>query len=150
SRVVAPDAGVDRRALLFRRAGLADERVREDAVTAVEPAVRPPAKGVERLVRILVVPAVEQDFRLAGRLVLAFLDRHKEQIRCLPDPDAAEADFQAADEVQTFHEDGALVEMALSLGILEDDDAIRTLSLFALDGITVRLGDPQPAAVVHA
>ena len=41
-RMVAPDAGVDRRAVLVRRARLADAAVREDAVAAVEPAVRPP------------------------------------------------------------------------------------------------------------
>src|SRR5262249_52984003 len=57
-RVVAPDAGVDRHSLLIRRARLAHLRVREDAVAAVEPAVRPPAERVERLVRVLIAPAV--------------------------------------------------------------------------------------------
>jgi len=38
----APDAGIDLRALVFRGAGLAHLRFREDAVAAVEPAVRSP------------------------------------------------------------------------------------------------------------
>ena len=67
-RMIAPDAGVDRDAVLVRRARLADARVREDAVAAVEPAVRPPDERVERLVRVLVAPAVEQNLRLAGGL----------------------------------------------------------------------------------
>src|SRR5262249_29959319 len=69
-RVVAPDASVDRRALLRRSAGLADERVREDAVATVEPAIGSPGEGVERLVRVLVMPAVEENLRRAGGLVV--------------------------------------------------------------------------------
>jgi hypothetical protein len=59
-RVIPPDAGVDRHALLVGRARLADAAVREDAVAAVEPAVGPPDEAVERLVRVLIAPAVEQ------------------------------------------------------------------------------------------
>ena len=44
-RVIAPDAGVDRRALGVGRAGLADARVGEDAVAAVEPAVGAPGEA---------------------------------------------------------------------------------------------------------
>src|SRR5439155_16118244 len=51
-RMIAPDAGVDRSALLLRRAGLADERVSEDAMTAVEPAIGAPDEGVERFVGV--------------------------------------------------------------------------------------------------
>src|SRR5262249_40087423 len=64
-RVVAPDAGVDGHAFVVGRVRLADGRVGEHAVTAVEPAVGTPQKGVERLVRVLVAPAVEQHLRLA-------------------------------------------------------------------------------------
>src|SRR5262249_38726363 len=72
-RVVAPDAGVDRDAVLVGRARLADARVGEDTVAAVEPAVRAPDEAIERLVGVLVVPAVEQDLRLAVGLVVAVL-----------------------------------------------------------------------------
>ena len=60
---------------VFRRAGLADVRMREDAVAAVEPAVGSPDERVERLVRVLVAPAVEQHLRLAGGTVVAIRDQ---------------------------------------------------------------------------
>ena len=40
------------------------------------------------------------------------------------DPDAAEADFQAADQVQAVGEDLARVEPAVAVGVLEDQDAV--------------------------
>src|SRR5581483_9052605 len=63
-RVVAPHAGVEPDAVLLRRPRLADLRMREDAVAAVQPAVGAPDERVERLVRVLEAPAVEQDLRL--------------------------------------------------------------------------------------
>src|SRR5437868_7006483 len=98
--------------------------MREDAMTAVEPAVRPPNEAVECLVRVFQSPAIENDPRRTGRLVLALLDRNEEQLRRLADPDTAEAEFHTRDEVQAFVEDGSLVEHAVSVGILEDEDAI--------------------------
>src|SRR5581483_847437 len=127
-RMVAPDAGIDRDTLLVGRAGLADARMGEDTVAAVQPAIRSPAEGVERLVRVLVVPAVEQHLRRAGWLVLALFDRHEQQVRRRPNPDAAEADLQATDEIKPFQEHRALVEFAVAVGVLEDQDAILALA----------------------
>ena len=45
-RMITPDAGSDRCALAIRRSRFADLRMREHSVAAVEPAVRPPAKGI--------------------------------------------------------------------------------------------------------
>ena len=56
-RVIAPDPGVDRDAVLVGRAGLADLRVGEDAVAAVEPAVGAPGERVQGLVRVLRSPS---------------------------------------------------------------------------------------------
>ena len=101
------------------------------------------------------MPAVEQHLHRAGRLVV--LHRHEEKIRGGADPDAAEADFQAADEVQAFHEDGAFVEMAVAVGVLEDDDAVAFRALVFRQEkagrrmtarIDVGLGHPHAAAVV--
>ena len=66
-RVIAPDRAVELLTLGIRRSRLADVRVREDAVAAVEPAVGAPREGVERLVGVLIAPAVEQHLRRAGR-----------------------------------------------------------------------------------
>ena len=49
------------------------------------------------------------------------------KIRRRADPHAAEADLQAADQIQPFHEDGALVEFAVAVGVLED--RMRSLAL---------------------
>src|SRR5437870_2680246 len=98
--------------------------MREHAMTAIEPAVGSPDETVERLVRILQSPAVEHDARRAGGFVLAGFDRDEEQLRRLPHPDAAEAEFDSGDEVQPFVEDSALVEDSVAIGILEDQDAV--------------------------
>ena len=136
-------------ALRVGRAGLADVRVGEDAVGAVEPAVGAPGERVERLVRVLVAPAVEQDLRRAGRVVVAVLDRNEQKIRRGADPDAAEADLDAADEVQVLDEDLPVVETSVAVGVLEDQDAILALAFRRAHRIGVRLDDPQPAAVVE-
>ena len=77
------------------------------------------------------------------------LDRDEQQVRRRADPDAAEADFDAADEIQVLDEDRAPVERAVAVGVLEDQDAIAALAFGRAHGIGVRLGDPQPAAVVE-
>src|SRR5262249_18838043 len=130
-------------------AWLADARVCENTVTAVQPAIRAPAESVERLVRVLPAPAVEQHLRRTGWFVLAVLDRHKQEVRRRPDPDAAKADFETADQVQVLHEHGALVKGAGAGGVLEDDDAVLRLRLGAANGVAVGLGHPNTAAVVQ-
>jgi len=62
--MIAPHTGVDARALVFRSAGLSNFGVREHTMAPVEPAVRPPGEGVERLMRILIGPAIQQDLRV--------------------------------------------------------------------------------------
>src|SRR5206468_2259646 len=136
-RMIAPDAGVDGSALLFRRARLADERVREDAVAAVQPAIGAPDEGVERLVRVLVAPAIEDDLRRPGGLVFTVLDGDEQQLGRLPDPDAAEADLESADKIKALIEDGALVELAVAVGVLEDEDAVAGFVFRKLDRIGV-------------
>ena len=78
--------------------------------------------------RVLVAPAVEQDLRRPGRSIGAVLDRDEQQVRRRADPDAAEADLDAADEVQVLDEDLAAVEPAVAVGVLEDEDAVLALA----------------------
>src|SRR5262249_35439770 len=103
-RMIAPDAGVDRRALLGRRAGLADERVGKDAVAAVEPAIGAPDERVERLMSVLIPPTIEDDLRRPSGFVLAVLDGDEQQFGRLPDPDPAKADLETADQVESLTE----------------------------------------------
>src|SRR5262249_37085401 len=123
-RMIAPHAGVDGCAVLVRSARFSDARVSEYAVTAIEPTIGTPAKSVERLMRIFVMPAIEQNLRLARWFVLAFFHRHEHQVGRSSDPDAAKADFQPADKIQSFHEDSPLVKFANALGVLKDHNAI--------------------------
>src|SRR5205823_384744 len=118
-RVIAPDAGVDRHAPGVGRAGLADARVGEDAMTAIKPAVGPPGERVERLVGVLVAPAVEQYLGRAVGPIVAVDVGDVEELRRRADPDAAEADFQPADQVELLGEDLPRVEPAIAIGILE-------------------------------
>ena len=127
-RMVAPDAAVQLLALGVRRAGLADVRVREHAVRSVEPAIGAPGEGVEHLVRVLIAPAVEQHLRRARRTVRPVLDRNEQQVRRRADPHAAEADLDAADEIQVLGEDLAAVEASVAVGVFEDQDAVLALA----------------------
>ena len=64
------------------------------------------------------------------------------------DPDAAEADLDPADQVELVGEDLARVEPAVAVGVLEDQDAVAGLVVGDADRVRIRLGDPEPAAVV--
>ena len=144
----APDAGVDLLALRLGRARLAHDRVGEHAVVAVEPAVGTPDEAVERLMRILEAPAVEQHDRLAG-LVVSIL-RDEEEFRSRADPHAAVADFDARDEVETFLEDRDLGVRAVLLHILQDQDAVGPLPFRTLLRIAHAFHDPEAPAFVEA
>ena len=80
----------------------------EDAVEAVEPAVRAPGQRVGQFVRIDAAEAGDDDLRLAGRLAVG-TDLVKEDVRRVGDPDAAMADRDAGRDVQPLGEDGDLV-----------------------------------------
>src|SRR5205085_547910 len=129
-RLVAPDSRVQLHALRVRRAGLAHEAVREDAVAAVEPAVRSPVERVQRLVRVVAAPAIQQHLDLARLRLVPIFHRDEHEIRRRADEHSAEADLDAAHEIQPLDEDGALVEMPVAIRILEDEDAIRTAQPF--------------------
>ena len=110
-RMIAPDAGIDRRAQCVLGAGLADAGVGEDAVAAVKPAVGAPDETIERLVGIMLTPAVEQDLGRTIRTVVAVSIGYEQQMRCRADPGAAESDLETADQVQMVGKDLATVEI---------------------------------------
>ena len=147
-RVITPDAGVDLLALGVRRAGLADDRMSEHAVVAVEPAVGAPDETVERLVRVVEAPAVEQHDRLA-RLVVGVL-RDEEEFRGRADPHAAMADFDARDQIEAFLEDRDLGVGAVLLHVLQDEDAVGALPVRTFLRIGHAFHDPETAAFVEA
>ena len=127
--MIPPDAGVDLRALVVGRARLADVRMREHAVTAVQPAVGAPDERVERFVRVLIRPAVEQHLRRAVRFVVAVFVGNEQQLGRRADPHAAETDFEPADQVELFGEHGPFVELSVAVDVFENEDPVAGLRL---------------------
>ncbi len=145
-RVIAPDAAVEGGALVVGSAGPADARLGQDAVAAVQPAVRPPGQAVEHIVAGTQAPAVEDHLGLAGDSVA---EGDEEQVRGAAGPDAAVADLDAGQVVGLVPEDGTLVKGAVAVGILENEDAVLSLAVGRPLGIGEALGHPEPAAVVE-
>jgi hypothetical protein len=73
------------------------------------------------------VPAVEDDFGRTGRPVLPGPHRDEQQVRRGAQPDAAEPDGDAGQVRPLVPEDGPLVEVAVAVGVLEDQDAVAAL-----------------------
>ena len=180
--VIAPDAGIQALPIFVFCSRLADLGMSEDAMTAIEPPVRPPDEGVQRFVRILPAEAIQQhrcarrdiqgkldvlasggcqppDFfpvggdgrRIRGltpparqgvRHVIPVLIRDEHQVGSRPHPHATEAQFQAADKVQTLDEHLAILERAVAVGVFQDDDLVLALPVLGAVGIGVGFGHP--------
>ena len=162
--MVTPHAGIDGLALVIRRARLADAAVREDAMAAIQPAVRAPDEAVESFVRVLRAPAVEEgvggeieagDFRAQiGRirrigLIIPILVWNKHQIRRRPHPHTAEAELDATDEIQAVAEDFLRLEGAVAVLVFEDLDAVLAFADFAGLRVAISFHDPDAAAFVE-
>ena len=80
------------------------------------------------------------------RHIVPIAIRNEHQIRSRSDPDAAEAEFQAADEVQPLDEDRAFLKRPVAVGVFENDDLVFSLALLRAVGIGVSLRHPQAAA----
>ena len=145
-RVKAPDTGVDLHALRVGSARLAHDRVGEHAVVTVEPAVGTPDEAIERLVRVLESPAIEQHDGLT-RLVVSIL-RDEEKFRSRADPHAAVADFDARDEIEAILKDRDLGVGAILLHVFQNQDAIGAATIGALLRIGHAFHDPEAAAFV--
>ena len=149
-RMVAPHRRTHGGALGRRRAGLADERVAEHSVATVKPAIGAPRKTVERLVRILKTPTVEEHLRRSIRHVVMIPIGNEEQMRGGADPDAAKTEFEAAHEVQFLGEHFFRFKHAITILILEDNDAVLTLPFWLAVRISVGLGDPEPPPFIDS
>ena len=136
--------------------------LREDAVQPVEPAVRPPLEGVQRLVRVLAAEPLQQRLELA-RLVVLVLDepevrRRPDEHPAVPDldpggqverPEAGLLPLLGHREVLPLGEHRPLVADAVAVGVFEDDDAVpRGLPLRRPARVLEALDDPDPALLV--
>ena len=150
NRMVPPDASVDSRSVGLGRARPADGGVCEHAVAAVEPAIGPPDERIERLVRVLRAPAVEQDRGLSVGDVVAVGVGDEKEIGRRAHPDAAKPHRQTTDEVEPLLEDLPGVEHVVTVGVLEDEDPVAGVFVCDLPRVGITLRHPEPAAVVEA
>ncbi len=95
----------------------------EDAVPAVQLAVRAPGQRVGQLVRVVAAEAGDDDLARVGQAVAVGI-LEEEDVRRVGDPHAAGADGDARGDVQAVGEDGELVGLAVAVGVLQDLDAV--------------------------
>ena len=144
--VIAPDTAVEQRALVVGSAGLGGERIGEDAVGTVEPAIGPPGEGRGDVVLGFEVPAIKElDGGAIGGVVLVGIGNEQE-VRGGHHVDTAKPDLHAGDVGEVVGEDLPLVATAVAVGIGEDHDAI--LAGFFPLGVGEAFGDPDPAAII--
>ena len=94
--------------------------------------------------------AVEHDLGRAVGHVVAVAVGDEQELRRAHQPDAAEAELDAREHLDVVGEDGALVEPAVAVGVLEDQDAVAEaeVELRGQLGVGVVLRDPEPPARV--
>jgi hypothetical protein len=141
-RMVAPDTGVEGRAVLVAGPGFADVGMGEDSLVAVEPAIGSPDEAVQGFVRVLRSPAIEHRLRRAIGRIVAILVRNEKQVGRTAHPDAAMTDGDAAGEVQLVVENLARVVPAVAIGVFEDEDPIPTVGVTSAG----RHSSPPPTA----
>src|SRR5262245_38679788 len=148
-RMIAPHPGVDASAFAVGGAGLSDVRMGEHSMATVEPAVGSPGEGVEGVVGVLVSPAIQQDLWRARRFgFVAILQRNEHELRGGTDPDTTKAYLNATYQVQTLHEHGAAIKLAIPVAVLKNQDAILALALRRTIRVGVAFGNPEAATVV--
>src|SRR5881394_1053885 len=125
--------------------------MRKHTMTAIKPAVRPPSKCVQRLMRIRIRPAIEQDLRGPGGFrFIPVLDGNENKIRRSADPYSAKPNLQSAHQVQSFHENRSMIEPAVAIGIFEDKNAVLSLAFRRADRIGVGFCHPKPASIINS
>src|SRR5258707_8308474 len=148
--MVAPYAGIDGGAFAVWRAGLADFRVSEHSLAAIQPAVGPQGESIQCFVGVLVRPSIEHDLGRTRRLwIVSVFDGNEHEIWGRTDPDTAETYFQTADQIETFHENCASIKFAIAICVFKDEDAIFPLPFRCANGISVGFCDPDAATVIN-
>ena len=148
-RVIPPYARIELRALGVFCARFANVRVGEHAVGTVEPAVRSPHEGIQRLVGVVVAEPVQQHLRGACGPIPRCVDRDVEQIGRRSNPYSPESQFQAAHQIQPLHEDFPHIESPVSIGVFEDENPVFSFAFRRPDRVGPPLDDPYAPPVVE-
>ena len=149
-RMEPPDAAVHGRSLVVGRTGLADLRVRQDSVAAVQPTVRPPHETIRDVMHRLQIEPVEQHLRRTIGHVVAVGIGDEQQPRNGRHKNAAEPVLNRAVVHALVEKHRLLVERAIVVGVLQNEDAI--LPLLRIGGQPLRIRPafdyPQPPAII--
>src|SRR5262249_8948194 len=76
------------------------------------------------------------------------LERNEEQVGAGANPDSAVADRQPGQVASLVVENRAAIELAVTVGVLKNQDAVLPLAVLAPVGIGKALRHPQPPAIV--
>ena len=151
-RVIAPEAAGGGLALFLGHARDIDPRGARDADAAIEPAIGTPLEPIGESMPTGGggAEAIEDDLGGAGGLIAVHGD--EEEIRRAQRIHAAEAALDAGEHLDLVREDGPLIEFAVMVGILEDDDPVAQAEVEALLAVRVGivLGNPEAAAFIPA
>ena len=125
-RVIAPEPAAHGHAERCGRARDADLAGRGGPATAVEPAIGPPSQAVGERVVVLDGDPEPVEHDLGGTVghVVAVAVGDEQQPGRAEQPDAAEAELDAAEALDVVGEDRAPVGPAVAVGVLEDQDPI--------------------------
>ena len=143
--MITPDAAIDRHPVVIGRARLADARVRQDAITAPEPAVGTPFQSIEHIMLSFCVPAVELDDGLAVGPVIAIAVGNEEQVWRGTHPHAAEAKLDPGEIGSVVVKDCPAIEPAVVIGVFKDQDPVLAPRASQPDRVRIVLDDPEPS-----
>ena len=117
------DPGIELEAVLLRHARAAHLAIGEDAVRHIEPSIGSPGEGVHQLMRVLATKAGEDHAPFVG-LVIVVAVLEMQEVWLLADVDAVVAADDGTGEIETLDKDGALVGLAIVIGVFEDHNSV--------------------------
>ena len=118
----------------------------EDTLATVEPTVRAPVECVQRLVRVLVSPAVQEDLGFPIGDKIGVRIGHEHEVGRRTNPNTTKPHLETADEIEVVQEHRSLIKGAVVVRVFEDQYVILALAFRTALGVRVRLGNPNPSA----
>lgn len=149
--VEAPDASIEVEAVVFRSTRFSDERVGENALATVEPAVGAPDETVEGFVAVLHAPSVEKNFGFGVGDVVAIGVGNEDKIRWSSKVNTTVSDRDTGSEGDLVVEELLGVEDSVAVGVLKN---LNATELFVFVGapvdVVVVFHDPDAASGIES
>ena len=125
-RVVAPDSAFDRDAISIRSARNPHPPRTRMAATTVEPAVRPPAKAIGKIVitRQANFKSVENHFRFPVRDIIPVFVGDKEQLWRAHQPDPTTPHLNTGEHLQVVFKNRSLIGLTIPVGVFKNQNTI--------------------------